>query len=70
MGAIILIVVIGLVVAIVAAMRHSGGNSTPPSDDTPKERPRTMRCPYCGSPATIKGNRWECGYCGDSGFLR
>lgn len=29
-----------------------------------------MRCPWCGSPATTHGNRWECYYCGDSGTLR
>lgn len=28
-----------------------------------------MRCPWCGSPVIIRKNRWECGYCGDSGFL-
>ena len=28
-----------------------------------------MRCPCCGSPVMIYGDRWECGYCGDSGFL-
>ena len=28
-----------------------------------------MRCPYCGSPVTVRGDFWECGYCGDSGFL-
>ena len=28
-----------------------------------------MRCPWCGSPVMISGNRWECGYCGDAGFL-
>ena len=26
-------------------------------------------CPHCGSPAMIKGNHWECGYCGDFGLL-
>lgn len=26
-----------------------------------------MRCPWCGSPVMIRGSRWECGYCGDSG---
>lgn len=26
-------------------------------------------CPHCGSPVTIKGNRWECGWCGDHGDL-
>ena len=29
-----------------------------------------MRCPWCGNPATMHGNRWECYYCGDSGNLR
>ena len=28
-----------------------------------------MRCPWCGSPVRISGDRWECGYCGDAGFL-
>lgn len=25
----------------------------------------TIRCPHCGSPVMIRGNRWECGWCGD-----
>lgn len=28
-----------------------------------------VRCPWCGSPATVKGRRWECGWCGDCGSL-
>ena len=27
----------------------------------------TIRCPHCGSPVIIRGNRWECGWCGDFG---
>lgn len=27
----------------------------------------TIRCPHCGSPVTVWGNRWECGWCGDFG---
>lgn len=27
------------------------------------------RCPHCGSPIKIRGNRWECGWCGDFGAL-
>ena len=27
------------------------------------------RCPHCGSPIKIRGNRWECGWCGDFGSL-
>lgn len=29
----------------------------------------TFRCPHCGSPVMIRGNWWECGWCGDSGYL-
>lgn len=28
-----------------------------------------MKCPWCGSPVMVRGKRWECGYCGDSGIL-
>lgn len=27
-----------------------------------------IRCPNCGSPVRVWGNRWECGYCGDCGL--
>ncbi len=27
------------------------------------------RCPHCGSSIQIRGNRWECGWCGDFGSL-
>ena len=30
----------------------------------------TIRCPNCGSPATVTGSRWECGWCGNFGSLR
>lgn len=30
----------------------------------------TIRCPNCGSPAHVHGDQWECGWCGDSGFIR
>lgn len=29
----------------------------------------TIRCPHCGSPVMIRGNRWECSYCGDFGEI-
>lgn len=28
-----------------------------------------IRCPHCGSPVMIRGNRWECGWCGDFGAI-
>ena len=27
----------------------------------------TIRCPHCGSPVMVRGNCWECGWCGDFG---
>lgn len=38
--------------------------------DTPTSRPRTIRCPNCGAQATVQGNQWECGWCGNYGNLR
>ena len=29
----------------------------------------TIRCPSCGSPVRLRGNRWECGWCGDFGKI-
>ena len=29
----------------------------------------SFRCPWCGSPVTVRGHRWECGWCGDFGDL-
>lgn len=31
---------------------------------------RTMRCPGAGALQLCVENQWECGYCGDSGFLQ
>ena len=28
------------------------------------------RCPTCGAKAPIRGNTWECGYCGDFGTVK
>ena len=30
---------------------------------------KTMRCPSCGSTADVRGEHWECPYCGDSGSV-
>lgn len=29
----------------------------------------TMSCPSCGSPVLIRGDQWECGWCGNYGRL-
>ncbi len=28
-----------------------------------------IQCPHCGSPVMVRGNQWECGWCGDFGTL-
>lgn len=28
-----------------------------------------IRCPHCGSPVRLRGQRWECTWCGDFGSL-
>ena len=42
-------------------------------DDIPVQptRPaiRTFRCPNCGAEARVRGDQWECGFCGDFGRL-
>ena len=30
----------------------------------------TIRCPNCGSPATVTGIQWQCGWCGNYGSLK
>ena len=32
-----------------------------------EKREISMNCPNCGSPVTVQGNHWECGWCGDFG---
>ena len=29
----------------------------------------SIRCPWCGDPVRVDGDRWECGYCGDFGYI-
>ena len=49
-----------ILIVICAKSPASGGNGGE----------RTMRCPSCGAQATVRGNSWECGWCGDSGVFR
>lgn len=50
--------------------RDKDNDKTPPQSSPPKQMPTTIRCPNCGSPATVRGNSWECGWCGDFGNFR
>ena len=62
------IIILGIVIllVIVASVGSRNSNTSNHSRTTGK----TIRCPNCGSPATVKGDHWECGWCGDYGSLR
>ena len=34
-----------------------------------RENYTTMRCPNCGAEARVRGDQWECTWCGDFGRI-
>ena len=58
-----------ILLPLIIVITFSAGNK-PSSSDTGKHPIRTMRCPNCGETATVHGNTWECGWCGDHGFIK
>ena len=67
--AILLLAVDILAVVLVCRAGKRAEPPEPPCDPEPPEL-TTIRCPTCGSPAEVRGDTWECGYCGDTGRLR
>lgn len=59
---------LGIVVLLVIIVRVGTRNSDASNHSTTTSR--TIRCPNCGSQAMVKGDHWECGWCGDYGPLR
>lgn len=55
-----------LIVAVVAVTLLIAGKANKGKSANPAPR-KTMRCPSCGSTADVRGEHWECPYCGDSG---
>lgn len=45
------------------------GKDDAPSVPSPPVVSGTMRCPTCGADATVHGDQWECGWCGDCGVF-
>ena len=61
-------IILGIIILIVIAAHAGTRNTNSTGHNTPAAK--TIRCPNCGSPATVKGDHWECGWCGDYGSLR
>ena len=63
------IILLPLIIVIAFIAAFSAGKK-PPSSDAGKPKVKTMRCPNCGETATVHGDTWECGWCGDHGFIK
>ena len=72
MWAIIVAVVIIFIIWKLAngCSRGQQGPSSKQGSSSTNKPNATFRCPNCGSPAKINGKQWECGWCGDYGYLR
>ena len=62
------ILILGIVAVLVIIARVGSRNSNASNHSITTSK--TIRCPNCGSQATVKGDHWECGRCGDYGSLR
>ena len=63
------IIILGIVILLVIVASVGSRNSNTSNHNTTTTS-KTIRCPNCGSQATVKGDHWECGWCGDYGSLR
>ena len=68
-GALACILLFVLVIIIVWPRGGGSGSGNGAARPVNRSARKTIRCPYCGSPAEVKGRYWECGYCGDSGRM-
>ena len=66
-------------ISLVRSIKGTSNNTSQDKGDTKKKdkpantstsQPRTIRCPNCGAHANVRGDQWECGWCGDYGRLR
>lgn len=64
-----MLLVLLLVIVIVFIVGLCFGKEQPTTGEE-KPKARTIRCPSCGARARVRGNTWECGWCGDSGSIR
>ena len=60
-----------LVLLIVGEVQKtsSKANRRRRNSDRDIQSQETICCPNCGSPVSLRGDRWECGYCGDFGGI-
>ena len=62
------LIILAIIILIVIVAHAGAGNTNSENHNTPAAK--TIRCPNCGSQAMVKGDQWECGWCGDYGPLR
>ena len=62
------LIILAIIILIVIVAHAGAGNTNSVNHNTPAAK--TIRCPNCGSQAMVKGDQWECGWCGDYGPLR
>lgn len=55
------------VLALLALGIYLAGKAPAKNNQQQSTQEKTIRCPTCGSPATLRGSSWECGWCGDFG---
>ena len=67
---IVAVVIIFIISKLANELSESPEESSSKQENSNTGRPNTtVRCPNCGSPAKINGKQWECGWCGDYGYL-
>ena len=68
---IVAVVIIFIISKLANELSKSPKESSSKQENSNTGTPNTtFRCPNCGSPAKINGKQWECGWCGDYGYLR
>ena len=56
-------------IAVVLLVVVGGAARRPPAGTGSRPTRPSARCHHCGSPVQVRGERWECGWCGDHGHI-
>ena len=69
MNAAFLIIMLVFVLPLLTGRKKTPADRESFSQSNNAIQKEVIRCPWCGSPVKVRGNRWECGWCGDSGGI-